>query len=55
VALDPGTMDEAMPLPTRVYSLGQRDRIVVLAQEDSGKTLVSTYRLDSSGSVALEL
>jgi hypothetical protein len=54
VALDANTMDEAVPVPARVYTFGEHDRIVVIAQDDGQNTLISTYRLGSSGEVALE-
>jgi hypothetical protein len=54
VALAPHVLDEAVPTPARVYSLGEHDSLVVLAQAHGDQTIISTYRLGSSGRVSLE-
>jgi hypothetical protein len=53
VALAAPALDAASPIPTRVFTLGDQDSLVVLAQPSDDKTLLSTFRLGSSKSVVL--
>lgn len=48
-------LDGVSPVAARIFTLNDREQLVVLAQESKGQTLVSAFRLGSNGYVSLPL